>query len=86
MKKIIKHLKEAQIKICSCNFTVPPEPESKPERAEPEPEPESKITSTHAILLTDTSTTGILKGPEAVARVVNDQLNKLIVNFPTAWG
>ncbi|XP_013998126.2 uncharacterized protein [Salmo salar] len=51
MKKIIKHLKEAEE---NCG---------------------------HALALTDSSATAIFKGPKTVAKVVNGQLNKLIVEL-----
>ncbi|XP_031644674.1 EH domain-binding protein 1-like protein 1 [Oncorhynchus kisutch] len=53
MKKITKHLKEAEE---NCG---------------------------HALALTDSSATAIFKGPKTVAKVVNGQLNKLIVELQT---
>ncbi|XP_064876431.1 uncharacterized protein LOC115131377 [Oncorhynchus nerka] len=53
MKKITKHLKEAEE---NCG---------------------------HALALTDSSATAIFKGPKTVAKMVNGQLNKLIVELQT---
>uniref|UniRef100_A0A8C7P6X9 Phosphatidylinositol-specific phospholipase C X domain-containing protein n=1 Tax=Oncorhynchus mykiss TaxID=8022 RepID=A0A8C7P6X9_ONCMY len=53
MKKITKHLKEAEE---NCG---------------------------HALALTDSSATAIFKGPKTVAKVINGQLNKLIVELQT---